>query len=181
MLFPRLFSRSNHEQAVHSLYSAVVAQARLPDFYIRLGVPDTLDGRFELVVLHAFLVMRRLKRRDGEAEARTLSQALFDLMFADMDQSLREMGVGDMGVSKRIKQMVEAFYGRVTAYEEGLNAVGAVLEEGLKRNLYGTVEVPAGLSEIAVYVRAQDAGLAATPTAALLEGRVDFAPLGGKA
>src|SRR6202042_1273633 len=95
-------------------YNICVAQARSPEFYSVLGVPDTVDGRFDLLVLHVALVMRKL---GPEAD---IKQQLFDLMFADMDQSLREMGVGDMSIGKRIKPMIAAFYGRAQAYERAL-------------------------------------------------------------
>src|SRR5690242_9073061 len=94
------------EATVRALYGAIVAQARAPAFYMNYGVPDTLDGRFELLVLHAFLYFRRLKREPA-AEAGEAGQAVFDLMFLDMDRSLRELGVGDLSVPKKIKRMAQ--------------------------------------------------------------------------
>src|SRR5262249_18572993 len=125
------------KDTIERLYGAVVAQARRPAFYLRFGVPDTLDGRFDMIALHVFLVMRRLKA-EGE-EGRALSQALANRFFADLDRSLREMGVGDLGVGRRVKVMAKAFYGRIAAYEAGLNSGDTALGEALKRNLYGTV------------------------------------------
>src|SRR5450432_4115159 len=117
------------------LYDAIVSQARQPDFYAAGGVPDSIDGRFEMIVLHAYLVLRRL-RGAGEV-AEPLAQALVDRLFADMDASLREMGAGDLGVGKRVKRMATAFYGRVAAYEAGDKR--GDMAEALARNLFGTV------------------------------------------
>ena len=180
MPFRKFFERRRREQTAHDLYVTVINQARLPDFYVRFAVPDTLDGRFDLIVLHAFLVMRRLRQvtaEEGGEPAREVAQALFDLMFADMDQNLREMGVGDMSVGKRVKQMARAFYGRVAAYDDALAADGAGLTEALRRNLYGTVEGdvdPAAVRQVAAYLVAQDAHLAGQASGDLLEGRVSF-------
>ena len=127
----RFFAGPADDPAVAALYGACVAQARLPDFYRVLAVPDTIDGRFDLLVLHVVLVMRRLS---GEAE---FKQQLFDLMFADMDRNLREMGVGDMGVGKKIKPMISAFYGRAQVYEKALAESDDALAQALARNLYG--------------------------------------------
>ncbi|TAN60394.1 MAG: hypothetical protein EPN20_13745, partial [Magnetospirillum sp.] len=114
----------------------------------------------------------------GAEDARALSQALFDLMFDDMDQNLRELGVGDMSVGKKVKQMARAFYGRVAAYEDGLNADDAALGEALVRNLYGTLDEPVvqpRLAAMAAYVRHQVAALAGQDETAVMEGRVAFA------
>lgn len=180
-------ARRRAEDAARALYDAIVAQARQPGFYLDLGVPDSLDGRFDLIVLHAHLTMRGLGRREGEGgrhgtgfapeSARAVSQALFDLMFADMDQSLREMGVTDSGVGKRVKQMAQAFYGRVLAYDTGLaDAEDAALIAALRRNLFRAVDNPdpAALTALASYLRAQDRALAGAE--GLVEGRVAFAP-----
>ncbi|WP_341894351.1 ubiquinol-cytochrome C chaperone family protein [Ferrovibrio terrae] len=170
-------SGKHNETAAVMLYRQIVAQARQPAFYDRHGVPDSLDGRFDMIVLHSFLVMRRLRRSGSEA-AKELSQQLFDLQFADMDNSLREIGVGDLGVSKRVKVMAQAFFGRVEAYEAGLNAEDdRVLAEALTRNLYGTSQPPAaGLVAVAAYMRMADEQLAQQPDDSILAGNVDFLP-----
>lgn len=168
-----LFKSDPAEAAAQSLYAAIVDQARLPGFYRDMGVPDTLDGRFDMIVLHAFLALHRLKR-DGQAQG-PVGQALFDLMFADMDASLREIGVGDLSVGKKVKQMATGFYGRVAAYEQGLAAGDATLEEALRRNLYGTVApAPAHVAAMARYVRDQTAFLDAADTRAILSGALRF-------
>lgn len=172
-----LFKRDPAEAAGRSLYARVVEQARLPDFYRDAGVPDTLDGRFDMIVLHAFLVLHRLKQ-GGQAQG-PVGQAMFDLMFADMDASLRELGVGDLSVGKKVKQMATGFYGRVAAYEEGLAAApGAAegsLEAALRRNLFGTVQPnDAQLAAMARYMRRQAAALADQGVASLLQGELRF-------
>jgi cytochrome b pre-mRNA-processing protein 3 len=156
-----------------ALYGRIVAQARLPAFYRSAGVPDTVDGRFEMVSLHAFLLLHRLKR-EGEAGA-GLAQAVVDALFADMDASLRELGAGDLGVAPRIKRMVSGFYGRIAAYEAGLAGTDAELADALRRNLYGTVEPDlAALAALAEYLRAAAAALAGQDGAILLAGEAAF-------
>lgn len=161
------------ERAV-SLYGAIVAQGRQPAFYRDFAVPDTLDGRFDMIVLHAILVMRRLGRI-GEP-GRALSQALFDLLFADMDSSLREIGVGDLGVGKKVKAMAQAFYGRIDAYEAGLQSPSDDgLVAALTRNLYGTAVAPApAVAAMAAYMRQADAALMAQSDEDLLAGKPAF-------
>ena len=157
------------------LYSAAVAQARKPEFYTGLGVPDTIDGRFDLLVLHVHLLCRRLAR-DGE-EGAGMAQALFDAMFRDLDRNLREMGVSDPGVPRRIKAMGQAYYGRVAAYEGALKGDDASLADALARNVLGTVpEVspPAEAAALASYVRAAVAALDGAERGALLGGRWAF-------
>ena len=115
MILP-LFRRPN--PTIAALYGAIVAQARDPRFYEAYGVPDTVLGRFDLIVLHLALVLRRL--REGDASARTLAQGLFDAFCRDMDHNLREMGVGDQGVPRQMRRVGEAFYGRAQAYDAAL-------------------------------------------------------------
>lgn len=174
MVLRTLFGRRPPEAAARRLYAEIVAQARRPTFYEDFGVPDSLDGRFEMVALHTFLVLHRLKQEPG-GRGTELGQAVFDTMFLDMDASLREMGAGDLGVGRRVKQMATGFYGRIAAYEAGLTDRGSGLSEALRRNLYGTVEPAPHLPEaMAAYVRAAAVALAAQPGEALSAGRVDF-------
>lgn len=166
-----LFNRK-FRLAVQALYGATVAAARNPAFYAEWGVPDTLDGRFEMIALHVFLAIRRLKQA-GENAA--FAQALFDTMFADLDRNLREMGVGDLSVGRQVKTMAKAFYGRVVAYERGL-AGSDSLDEAIRRNLYGTVVPDATqLAAAAAYVRRQAQALDAAPVSLLLTGQFPLA------
>ncbi|MEQ8664362.1 MAG: ubiquinol-cytochrome C chaperone family protein [Rhodospirillales bacterium] len=157
-----------------SLYRSIVAQSRLPIFYDSYGVADTPDGRYDLVALHAFLVMRRLK--SGGEDAIVLSQALHDLMFADMDQNLREMGIGDHGMPKRMKKLAEGFRGRIMSYDMGLDATEPQeIESALRRNLYRKTEPSdATVGKMARYMRLQDAHLAEIETSRLLAGDMTF-------
>jgi cytochrome b pre-mRNA-processing protein 3 len=169
------FRRNPTRDAAEHAYGLVVEQSRRPEFFTAFGVPDTLDGRFELICLHAFLYLQRLK---GEKEpAASLSQRFFDRMFADFDRSLREIGVGDLSVGRQINRMAEAFYGRVRAYEEGLAGDDAALAAALGRNLYGTASATTEQqARVAGYVRREVANLAAQPPASLLAGTVIFGP-----
>jgi cytochrome b pre-mRNA-processing protein 3 len=158
-----------------ALYRAIVAQARAPAFYRDLGVPDTLDGRFDMVALHAFLVLHRLKA-EGAAAAE-LAQAVFDAMFADMDASLREIGTGDLSVGRKVKEMARALNGRAQAYETGLADHAQTLQTALARNLYRKAEPqPAQLAAMDAYLRREVQALAVQSLAALAAGRVAFGP-----
>jgi cytochrome b pre-mRNA-processing protein 3 len=171
------FRPRRETRAAAALYRCIVEQGRQPGFFAWLGVPDTLDGRFETLALHAFLVLRRLKSDPRGTIG--LSQALLDAFFADMDRSLRELGVADLGVGRRVKSMAQALYGRMQAYEKGLEERGdAGLQAALRRNLYGTVPMPrlADLAAMARYVRRQHEALAAQPLSELRAGCVDFLP-----
>jgi len=169
-----IFKKSPVEDTAHRLYVTIVTQARRPIFYNDFAVPDTTDGRFDMVVLHAYLLFHRMKR-DQETTG-DLSQAVFDLMFADMDQNLREMGVGDIGVSHRIKGMIKAFYGRLDAYDRGLlDPSDGQLVKALRRNLYRKSE-PEDLLVgcMAQYIRSEITGLAAQDTQQIQRGEITF-------
>jgi cytochrome b pre-mRNA-processing protein 3 len=165
------------DDASARLYRTAVGRARDPAFYSHLAVADTPDGRFDLIALHVALLLRRLhhdrRRTDG------LAQALFDHMFADMDQNLREMGVGDLGVGKRVKAMAEGFYGRLAAYDRAIAAGdGEAVALALARNLYRkSTPEPWQLRRMADYVFGCVAELDAQPVDALLGGRARFAPV----
>lgn len=166
-----LFRRKKNDETIGTLYGAIVAQARNPSFYAEHGVPDTVQGRFEMVVLHAFLVLHRL--RDESEERRELGQALFDVLFLDFDRGLRELGVADTKVPRKIRQMGEAFYGRVRAYDEALAAGGeGALEQALARNVLAQPDGQARV--LAAYVRQAAADLAALPYETLLAGDIVF-------
>jgi cytochrome b pre-mRNA-processing protein 3 len=149
------------------LHAALVARARDPVFFARFGVNDTLDGRFDLVVLHAWLVLARL----NAAGATPLSQAFVDTVFVGFDEALRELGAGDIGMGKRAKKLAGAFYGRMRAYDEARNE--AAIEAALVRNLYRGASEP-GAKALARYVMRAKARLAACD----IEGGIlDFGPL----
>lgn len=166
--------RRRHERLGFELYGTIVAAARAPFFYRDLGVPDTLDGRFDLVGLHAFLVIRRLTALPPPGPE--VAQAVFDAMFSDMDINLREMGVSDLAVGKRVKAMWEAFHGRASAYAAALaDNDDGVLAEALARNVWrGQVPDTESPRRLAALVRRQAAMLEALPAEALLAARLRF-------
>jgi cytochrome b pre-mRNA-processing protein 3 len=169
-----LFGRGRYERTGFQLYTEAVRAAREPYFYAVLGVPDTLDGRFDLVGLYACLVIRRL--RDLPPKGPLVAQAVFDAMFSDMDINLREMGVSDMAIAKKVRAMWEAFHGRALAYEAGLAAYDPVaLAEPLARNIWRGEAAPdaAVIARIAV---AQMRALERIAPAEILAGRISFAP-----
>ncbi len=171
-----LFHRTPLRRSAHTAYGLIVARAREPVFFIAGGVPDTLDGRFEVIALHTFLVLNRLKA--DRAASADFAQELFDAMFADLDRGLREMGASDIGVGRHVKEMAKGFYGRIVAYEQGLAAGDGKLAEALRRNLYGTVApAPKAVASMVRYVRRQGAALAAQPLETLLTGKINFGPL----
>lgn len=140
MKLKALFGLENpYEEAALSLYGLIVAQARQPYFYRELKVADSVEGRYDMIIIHAFLLFHRLKNEDDEA--RQLGQVVFDTMFKDLDQSLREMGVGDMGVGPRIKKMAASFYGRLKAYDKALEEEeNSVLEQAIARNVFNKTD-----------------------------------------
>jgi cytochrome b pre-mRNA-processing protein 3 len=160
---------------IETIYGMIVTQAREPLFYRDLGVPDTVDGRFDLLVLHLWMVLRRLRELEGGSDP---AQALFDRFCEDLDANLREMGVGDLAVPKRMQAFGEAFYGRAAAYDLALAGDSDALAHALSRNILdgGTGENARRLS---AYVRKAIAVLLALEHAALLAAAWKFPlPLG---
>jgi cytochrome b pre-mRNA-processing protein 3 len=176
-----LFRAIPVQEAAELAYGRIVEQSRRAAFFVACGVPDTVDGRFELICLHAFLYLHRLKRE--QPQAAPLGQRFFDTMFGDFDRSLREMGTGDLGVGREIKRMARAFYGRIAAYEHGLTGGDLVLQSALARNLFGTAPPnPARLEAMASYVRREAERLNRQEADELLAGRISFGdPPGGVA
>ena len=165
-----LVPRTRRRDGAVALYDIIVAQSRKPGFYLHCGVPDTVDGRFDMIALHAFIVLRRLKDR-----RRDTAQELLEAMFDDMDRSLREMGAGDLGVGRRVKTMAKALYGRIAAYEAALDGGAEALADALRRNLYGTVDPdPEGVEAMAAYVRAEAASVASQSADTIAAGSVSF-------
>jgi cytochrome b pre-mRNA-processing protein 3 len=167
----RLFRRQLQPGTIDRLYGVIVAQARRPSFYEGFGVADTVEGRFDMVVLHLALVMRRLRRIP---EGAALGQALLDAFGRDMDDNLREMGVGDLSVPKQMKLMMEAFHGRSRSYDSALAETDpAVLEQALGRNVFAAGG-GAGAVHLARYVRRASEFLDATDAGQILGGSLAF-------
>ncbi len=166
---------NRHERAGFALYGAAVAAARQPYFYASLGVPDTLDGRFDLIALHVFLLIRRLQ--DSPAPGPALAQAVFDAMFSDMDMNLREIGVSDLRIGKRVRAMWEALHGRALAYTAAMQTADrAALEAALARNVWRG-SAPDGAAEaLAGIVLMQADHLAEQQLTILTSGEMQFLP-----
>lgn len=168
MMF-KLFGRKPAPDPVHVLYTAVVAAARSPALYLECGVPDTVEGRFESLSLHVALVLRRL--RDLPAPAEDVAQDFVDRFFADLDAGLREIGIGDVSVPKKMKRLGQAFYSRLAGYDAAFDAAEpGPLADALRRNLIGDDTGSADVGAITTYVRATSATLADADLDRLLSG-----------
>jgi len=173
MIWPLKRRNPCGKDTISTLYGTIVAQARLPCFYRAYGVADTVNGRFDLLLLHMTVVLSRLFTEDG---LRELGQGLFDRFCGDMDDNLREMGVGDLKVPKEMRRIGEAFYGRSQAYMAALKAAqGAGLEELLARNVYsGSAPEKAAPRRLAAYMRQAHHDLTDQAAVALGAGELRF-------
>ncbi len=168
----RLLARGPSHRIVEAAYGTIVAQARLPGFYARCDVPDTIEGRFEMIVLHLALVLRRLR---GEEEVfRDFGQKLFEIFCLDMDRSLREIGISDLGVPRHMRRVGEAFYGRARAYDLALASREERLAATLARNV-SALPAPSGAAfRLAAYVRTAEVSLAGQSAADIGRGILSF-------
>ncbi len=174
-LLRSLFAPAEDRADIDRLYNAIVVQARSRAFFADLGVPDTPEGRYALIVLHAFLVMDRLGRAAGQGAT---SQALFDAMFADMDRNLREMGVGDLSVGRKVKGLVRYFFAMSAACRDGLNRGDAVLRVAVEEYLYGgDAPAPAAVASVCAYLRACESKLEGQAEEDIARGQIRFADL----
>ena len=164
-------TRRRYESGIEKTYDEIVKQSRRPELMTNFHVADNIDGRFDLLCLHMCLVLKRLKKKPELT--RQYSQDLFDFMFLDMDQSLREMGVGDLSVGNRVKEMGKAFLGRLQVYESVIDAKDDKLQEALIRNVYrGNVGCSEYADKLACYTRQIDKKLANIPINEIMEGKV---------
>jgi cytochrome b pre-mRNA-processing protein 3 len=169
----RLFRRDAENRTIAALYGMIVTQARSHAFYASYGVPDTIEGRFDLIVLHLVLVLRRLARDDGPA--RSFGQRLFDTFCCDLDENLRQMCIGDLAVPKHMRRFGEAFYGRQAAYVRAFDAEDEkVFENALARNIFQTDGVDDRAVRLGRYARAALAKLDAQEQGAFICGEVAF-------
>jgi cytochrome b pre-mRNA-processing protein 3 len=164
-----LFRGLARNPTIEAVYGMIVAQARSPTFYRSYGVPDTVGGRFDMIVLHLVLVLRWW--RAAAPNVRPLGQQIFDRFCRDMDHNFREMGVGDLAVPKEMRRVAEAFYGRAGAYEAALDGGDrGALETALARNVFGVAEPPLGARRLASYMEEATRRLAAqNPGGAAIE------------
>ncbi len=167
MILNRLFKPK--ERPERRLYGAIVAAARHPRFYQEMGVADTIDGRFEMIVLHLFLVLDRLKSEGVE----DLRQNLTDEFFNDMDGSLRELGVSDVTVGKKVRKLAESYYGRVLAYDNAL-AQPELLDETLRRNVYDAEMSQDCIKSLGSYIKHAKRTLGAAALVDILGAELKF-------
>jgi cytochrome b pre-mRNA-processing protein 3 len=157
----------DRKRLAEGLAARLTARAREPIFFLELGVPDTLDGRFDLLTLHAWLVLERLSAE------RDLSQSLIDTLFIQFDEGLRQLGVGDIGIGHRVKKMADAFYGRLKAYGEAKDE--GELAAAILRNIYRSDERHGDAARaFATYAMSARARLAEANVAS---GELDFGPM----
>jgi cytochrome b pre-mRNA-processing protein 3 len=172
MFFDRLRRKVTADSIVRVLHDAAVAQSRQPALYSSMGAPDTVEGRFELLTLHVILLLDRLK------DEQAIRQALFDTYVSDLDGALREMGVGDLSVGKRMKGLGAVFYGRAKAFDEAFKALpdeailGGVIARTIFQDVAGTDPAP-----LAAYARLSRERLATLSMSALLAGEIAWAAL----
>lgn len=166
--FDRLLGRRNVNEAVRPLYNAVVAKAREPHWYVDGGVPDTIDGRFEMIAAMLSLIVERLEL---DVDRRQQVAWLVELFVDDMEGQLRQIGIGDMVVGKHVGRLIGAFGGRIGAYRQGLK--DGRIEEALIRNLYaGETPEPSALGHTAGHLRSMHLALHSTTADMILEGRL---------
>lgn len=176
-MFASLFSRkarANHE-LTDGLYGQIVAAARQPRFYAQWDVPDTPLGRFEMIGLHMFLFLRRAR---GE-RLQALAQDVTDIFFKEVDHSLRELGIGDTSVPKRMKKLARMYFGRLDAYEKAIAGSDlAALSQALSRNIRPDAAEWPQARALAAYVMAASAALAGQGDETILAGRIAFPDAG---
>ncbi len=173
-----LFRKRKDGPEVCAVYSAIVEQSRKPAFYSVAGVSDTPTGRFAMVALHGFLAMDRLGQ---EADARNFTQDLFDLMFADLDRNLREMGVGELSVGKKVKGFAQYFFAMAATFRKGMKQGGEALHAPLRQYVYQDCEPTAdALVAMSAYMQASEAHLAAQKASDIGMGRITFTPPPGE-
>ncbi len=135
-----LFKNKNKNivELSNQIYKLIIKQSRIKDFYSTLSIPDTIDGRFEMIILHFFFIDNALNKKIKDQEA--IYREILEIMYKDFDMSLREMGVGDLSVGKKIYHMTEAFSGRIVAYRNVSKKNKDEVAKSLKKNVYGTVK-----------------------------------------
>jgi len=172
-MFGRLFSAKTHIDLPYQIYGGLVSRARNPVLFTDLAVPDTMNGRFDMMVLHVFLLSLRLK--DDDDACRSLSQEVFDAFLLDMDRGLREEGVGDLTVPKRIKKMTQIFYGRVGAYEGPvINGDQQALAAAINRNIFTDESDEKSSNRLADYMLRLHKHLSSLPNEKLLRAQLSL-------
>jgi cytochrome b pre-mRNA-processing protein 3 len=173
MLFRRM-RRRPPESTIATLYGAIVAQARNPSFYLGYGVPDTLEGRFDMIVLHEFLFLRRIEREERDLGA--IGQAVFDRFCRDLDHNLREMGVSDIAVPRKMRDFAQAYYGRTQVYGHALASDDQeACAAALARNVFSSNDLAgSGAMRLANYMREAARQLDTAAASAFAQGLLTF-------
>jgi len=167
-----VFRRNPRATTIEALYGAIVAQARAPVFYLAYGIPDTVNGRLDLLMLHLAMVFERLSQ--GDEEAKAAGQAAFDRFCRDMDDHLREDGISDMKVPRQVRGVAAAFFGRHGAYISALReGDDAALQTALCRNVYQGAEAPS-VSRLAAYMQAAMKGLDGQDPSMIATGQISW-------
>lgn len=176
MVFKKLFSKFGTMPPPRAVYAVIVAKARQPWLYTTAGVADTVTGRFDMITLHCFLVLERL--RDQGEKASEFAQEIFDEAFMDMDHSLREMGVGDLSVGKKVRKMSEVFYGACKGYRDALSVDEPDIEKelagALRRNVLGEKATDQQVHALVQYVLKSTQQLAAYPVSEIVSGKLEL-------
>jgi cytochrome b pre-mRNA-processing protein 3 len=171
------FRRSRATRNIDAVYGAIVAQARSVAFYRDYGVPDTVAGRLDMIMLHLVLLLQRLGADHGHVPGAMppVGRQLFERFCRDIDDNFREMGVGDLAVPKEMQRVAAAFYGRAKAYQTALAEAGAgPLEAAVSRNVFGAADPPLGARRLAAYMRQASRRLAEQEPAALARAELEF-------
>jgi len=168
------FGVGDTQHQAYEAYVTIVAQARKPVFYQEWQVDDTLDGRFDCIVLHLCLVLQKMESEIARSDVGYFMRTMTEAFFADMDRSIREMGVGDTGIGLRVKKMAQAFYGRKKAYMDA-NGEEMALRDALLRNVYRQKDVPAEcVASLAAYMARNYRALQGQHVDAMMQGRLVF-------
>lgn len=176
-MFGRFFSKtrfgSSKRDVPYEIYGSLVARARNPALYRDLNVPDTINGRFDMMVMHVFVLSHRLK--DAGDACRELSQGLFDAFLLDMDRGMREEGVGDTSVPKKLKKMTQVYYGRLRAYESPLEEGNKpAIAEIINRNIFTGKNDDESADDLADYMLNLHVHIEALSVAEILNGDIGF-------
>jgi cytochrome b pre-mRNA-processing protein 3 len=175
-----LFRSKSQSGGAERLYAAAVSQARSPAFYVEMGVADRIDARFELYTLHVLLLVLRLK--DEGAAGADPAQDLFDAYVSALDHALRELGVGDVSMARKMRSLGQALYGRMSAYEGPLRAgEAAALSQGLARNVMESEAATEASDRLAAYALTARAALAEQPLSDILAGKPAWPQAGAAA
>jgi cytochrome b pre-mRNA-processing protein 3 len=171
MIFSLFRKKSHNQPIVDRQYAVLTTTARLPFFYTHLGVPDTVMGRFEMLSVVMILFFRRTSK--STVSGQELAQEIVDAFFQDIDHSIRELGIGDQGVPKRMKKLAGMFYGRLEAYSAAVEAKdAAALAEALRRNIHPQAQQAPAMEELAEWMLMAEEALAGVPEDVIARGQV---------